>query len=453
MAEMSDMTTPITIFICYKKVLQRKEDGKIIERQNDKAEILSYLLKQISPNQPASDYNVWIDQSELGAGVAWETEIYKKIMSSDVLLVLVGPGTHESEWVKREIALANALGVAVVPIGSGLSTDELANELKGLGIEHIQGKITQNIRLSSDQGAALRNELRPDLLKAATRTKVQQDLMLNELLKQRSSGDPKAPDIQQAASFELKGADKKINVYVASGDISKVRGIDVLVNSENDYMQMARFFESRTVSSVLRRLGARIRDGKYEDTIQQELDQQLQLLYRGRPLQAGEVIATSCGGPNSKLATEIRARYILHVAAVQAVAAKGTVIPYSQPDQIEDCVRASLQEVVKINQANGVISPKDSAQRAEQERLAAQGRGQVSSIIFPIFGSGHGGSPVIDILPHMYSAMDDFFSDGGHPSSNLQSIYISAYTKKDADDLMQFLATKLGPPASSRLSA
>lgn len=97
--------------------------------------------------------------------------------------------------------------------------------------------------------------------------------------------------------------------------LTKTTGIDVLVNSENDYMQMARFFETRTVSSLLRRRGARISGGKYVDTVQQELD--FQLGDRARPVQAAEVFITSAGGPDSKLATENKARYIFHVAAVQ----------------------------------------------------------------------------------------------------------------------------------------
>jgi len=438
------MTTPLKVFVCYKKILARDD----VKQKNVDATILFDLL-----NGATDEYKPWIDVAEIGAGVKWESEIYSQILASDVLLALIGPGTCASEWVQREIALATALGIAVVPIGCGLSVDELANELKALGRSDLQGKVSHNINYKS--GDALRNELREDLRKAAAQTKIEQERILNkllhdrnyELLKQRASPDPKAPDNQRAATFGLKRKDSTINVHVASGDMSRVYGIDVLVNSENNYMQMARYFESRTVSSMLRRLGARTEDGTYEDTIQLELDRQLG--NRPRPLEAGDVVATSSGGPGSDLAEDNKARYILHVAAVEAVQSEQKVVPYKQPDQIDRCVRKTLRKVSEINERKGVISPENTPQRAEQQKLADAGQGQVNSIIFPIFGSGHGGSPITDVLPSMFSAIQGFFSYGEGVASPLSDIYISAYKQKDVDELTRFLSNELGPPISA----
>ena len=84
-----------------------------------------------------------------------------------------------------------------------------------------------------------------------------------------------------------------LKLHVAAGDVGRVRDIDVLVSSENDYMQMARFFESRTVSSTLRLRGAQLGGGHFDDTIQTEID--LYLKQRFRPLQAGDCVVTSAG--------------------------------------------------------------------------------------------------------------------------------------------------------------
>ena len=225
-------------------------------------------------------------------------------------LVLVGSGTSKSQWVQREIALANALGIAVFPLGTDVTRDEMLSELKGLGIERLQGIVTQNIKPNAQE--ALLAELRRDLDAPALRTKKQQDVTLRTLLSRRTVQQPKANDNKSAASFELK-TNTNIIFHIASGDISKVRGVDAFVNSENDYMQMARVFESKTVSATLRRMGSRIVEGRYDDTIQHELD--LQLFQRGRPVQCAEVFVTSAGGPSSNLAKENKTRYILHVAA------------------------------------------------------------------------------------------------------------------------------------------
>src|SRR5215468_4820244 len=107
-----EMAPPINVFVCHKKLLVREKDGREVEQENAKASILHAIL-QAYPDE----YDAWIDDSEIGAGMAWETEIYGRLLISDVLLLAIGLGTSKSEWVRREIALARALGVAIVPLG------------------------------------------------------------------------------------------------------------------------------------------------------------------------------------------------------------------------------------------------------------------------------------------------------------------------------------------------
>jgi O-acetyl-ADP-ribose deacetylase (regulator of RNase III) len=423
--------SPLNIFICYKKVLTREREGKVIEQRDSKADILHFLLSR------DQEYVPWMDEAELGAGMAWEAEIYRKILISDVLLLLIGSGTSKSQWVQREIALANALGISVVPLGSDINWVEMETELKALGIEHFQGKVTHNIKLNA--GDALLSELRVDLLSAAERTKKQQEETLRGLLTRRTVRSPKAPDNKSAATFDLRCGNASIRVHVASGDIAKVRDVDAFVNSENDYMQMARFFESKTVSATLRQMGARIRDGKYDDTIQHELD--FQLRDRGRPVQYAEVFATSAGGPSSILARENRARYILHVAAVQAVPAEGRVIPFKQPSQIERCVREVLSKIAELNKARGIVSPPGSEQRIEQETRAQAGDDTIRSVLFPLFGTGQAGSPPSEVLGPMLDGIDGFFDDsaGLVLSQCLKDVYLSAYTVYDVQETIALL--------------
>ena len=288
-SKIRNMTTPIKIFVCHKKILIRQKDGHEVEHENTKATILHAIL------QTQDRYDAWIDESEIGAGMAWETEIYSRLLVSDVLLVAIGPGTSRSEWVRREIALATALGVSIVPLGFDVTADEFTQELKAMQIDRIQGKLTQNIRFPAKD--ALLQEIHSDLQRAREKTVREQERILTILAKGRAITVPKAPDNQRADYVEVPIGPSRVRLNIASGDLTKTIGIDVLVNSENDYMQMARFFESRTVSSLLRRKGARIAGGKYIDTIQQELDTQLG--DRGRPVQAAEVFITSAGGPTA----------------------------------------------------------------------------------------------------------------------------------------------------------
>ncbi len=422
------MATPIKIFICYKKMLAG-------ERPNEKAGILHFIL-----SQDKAGFDPWIDDSGLPAGLAWEAEIYRRILISDVLLVLIGPGTSESQWVRREIALATALGIAIVPLGFDLSRTDLDKELKALDIAHLQGKVTQNIKLTATD--VLRGELRPDFLSACQRTKDNQKDTLRELLARRNPPAAKAADNKKAATFAVNAGGRAIPLFIATGDLSKVRDIDVLVNSENDYMQMARFFESRTVSSMLRRRGARLGAGKYVDAIQQELDWQLR--DRERPVRAADVFVTSAGAPGSDLVTINRARYIFHVAAVEAVDAEGIVIPFKQAYQIEDCVRKSFSKLAELNQLQGVVSPPETEQRVEQEARAAQGRGLARSIIFPLFGTGQGGSSAAEVIGPMLDGIKGYFDDqdNGELVAAVSEIYISAFKQQDFEDVARFLSSQ-----------
>jgi O-acetyl-ADP-ribose deacetylase (regulator of RNase III) len=430
------MSSPINIFICHKKLLTRENDGHPVEQENTKASILNAIL-QMHPDK----YEPWIDESQIAAGMAWETEIYRRLLVSDVLLVAIGPSTGKSEWVRREIALAKALSVAIVPLGYDLTMAEFSNELEDLDIDHLQGRLTHNIRFPAKD--ALIQELQEDLERARMSTLTEQAKILATLASRRNALVPKARDKQKAFTLRMRIAGSEVDFHIASGDLTKTRGIDILVNSENDYMQMARVFESRTVSSLLRRRGARVTDGRYEDTIQKELD--FQVGQRARPVQAGETFITSTGGPSSVLARENKARYIFHVAAVQALDSQSRVVPFQQPYQIEECMRSCLEKMLQLNKRQGIVSPKGSDQRALQEQFAEDGRGISTSILFPVFGTGQGGALVKDAVRPMLEGLSGFFGDPDNAelAHDLTDVYFAAYHQPDVDTIKQELTTAM----------
>ncbi len=169
------MRVPIKVFICYKKVLSQEIGDKTIQQKNSEAGILTFALQK-----EADRFEPWMDESDLASGMAWEKEIYRKLLVSDILLVLVGPGTSKSQWVRREIALATALGISIVPLGFDLDRSEMDKELSALDIDHLQGKITNNIKLTTM--VPLINEIVDDLESASQRTSEQQKEALQGLL-------------------------------------------------------------------------------------------------------------------------------------------------------------------------------------------------------------------------------------------------------------------------------
>jgi O-acetyl-ADP-ribose deacetylase (regulator of RNase III) len=429
----------VRIFVCYRKMLSRQEKEKVIWQKNTEAEILHYVLHQ------SGQFDPWVDSAELAAGMKWETEIYRRLLGSDVLLVLVGPGTSESTWVQREIALATALGISIVPIGFDLTNEQMKREAEALSISDVQWTITRNIRLT--QANALLAEIGSSLTDAANATRDRQRTTLAELWDRRTPKKPKAPDAQRAATYRLFAEEPEVRMHIASGDMMKLRNIDVFVNSENDYMQMARFFESRTISSMLRRRGARVIGGRYQDTIQQELDWQLR--DRGRPVQAAEAFPTSAGGPQSELAKTNKARAIIHVAAVQAVDSESRVSPYKEPYQIEEAVRAVLSELATINSAGGIFSPPNTDQRRDQELRSDTGSAQFRSVVFPLLGTGHGGAAVTDVIGPIVDSIAAYLADIDNVSLRhaLTDIYLSAFSEEDVALVRQALDARGDPIA------
>ena len=417
------MSGRLRVFISYKKDLIRRANGHETSSKNVEAHILNELLGRSAAYEPR------LDRSRVTAGMSWETEIYEMLLSCDVLICLIGPGTSRSEWVRREISLATALGISIVPVGFDLTENEMSEETHALSLGSLQWTITHNIDLG--RGPALLAELNDALELAAEKTRRRQTAVLGDLWERRRRQRRKAEDNQRASSFVLTLPKGSVAVHVASGDLARVRNVDAIVNSENDYMQMARFFESNTVSSMLRRRGSRIRGGRFEDVIQHELDWQLR--GRGRPVQAAEVFPTSAGGPDSDLARLNKARVILHVAAVQAVAAENRVVPFRQPHQIISSVRAVLSALGTINESSGVFSKPRSPQRVEQENMAGSGMGELTSVIFPLLGTGTGGAAAADVIDPILDGITGFLSEEENESllRTLQDIYISALYEDD----------------------
>lgn len=417
------MANKIRVFICYRKKLLYEEDGQLIRQDNTHAEILHDILRK------SESYDPWVDEQKLAAGMKWETKIYSQLLASDVLLVLVRPGTSESPWVQREIALATALGISIVPIGFDLSDEQMTHEVKELSINDLHWMITRNVRLNRSD--ALLAEIRIPLEEASLATRERQRTTLGELWNRRNPLKVKARDSQKAASYRMFTDEPQVLLHVASGDMMRIKNVDVFVNSENDYMQMARFFESRTISSMLRRRGARVVNGHYQDTIQQELDWHLR--DRGRPVQAAEAFVTSAGGPSSELAKVNKVRVIIHVAAVQAVDAENRVVPYKEPHQIEASVRATLAQLAALNDADGVFSPPNTEQRFDQEARAKAGSGRLRSIAFPLLGTGQGGAKTSEVIEPIIDSLIGYLSDQDNIDlrRTLHEVYLSAFNEDD----------------------
>ena len=105
---------------------------------------------------------------------------------------------------------------------------------------------------------------------------------------------------------------------------------------------------------------------------------------------------------------------------------------------------AKVSKLAELNQLQGVVSPPQTEQRIEQEARAAQGRGLARSIIFPLFGTGQGGSTAAEVIGPMLDGIKGYFDDqdNGELVAAVSEIYISAFKQQDFEDVARFLGAQ-----------
>ncbi|MBE1533160.1 NB-ARC domain-containing protein [Actinomadura algeriensis] len=182
-------------------------------------------------------------------------------------------------------------------------------------------------------------------------------------------------------------------VGIVTGDIRRVRDIDVWVNSENTDMKMARV-EEYTISAIVRYEGAR-RDAAgrvVEDVIADDLARRVP---GAGPVAPGTAIRTGPGG----LAESHNVRAIVHVAAVYGEPGAG----YRQVREVGRCVTNAL---------------------IEAERVPDPGRDV--TVLFPMLGTGQGGGSIERTAAVLIGAAADYLADA--PVSRISAVWFLAHT-------------------------
>ena len=175
--------------------------------------------------------------------------------------------------------------------------------------------------------------------------------------------------------------DRNRTIIIRTGTIRQVRNIDVVVNSENTAMALARIYDP-SMSGTLRYLDADLRSDGYveKDWMAEQLAAEIKKQNATLPVMAGTVFVT----PTNKLAAK-GIRYIFHAAVV-----KGEVGAGYQPviELLDVCIQNCYQHFADI-------ATKDA----------------MTTILFPLLGAGSGKlSPLQSaniILPQIIQCMGD----------------------------------------------
>ena len=216
---------PLNVFICYKKVLTQERNGRIVEQQDQRPGILQYHLK--NAKRQFGEYDAFIDEADLVGGMIWESEIYRNILRADAMVVVIGARYLQVGVGKAGSRAGERFGNYGYTAWGGLTTEEMAGEMKELGIERFQWKITHNLKLNA--GDALVQELQPLLYRAAEQTKRQQSVTLRELFDRRNVWPAKAPTISAPPCSASSATSRSSSSASPAAIFRDFRGIDVLV--------------------------------------------------------------------------------------------------------------------------------------------------------------------------------------------------------------------------------
>jgi O-acetyl-ADP-ribose deacetylase (regulator of RNase III) len=184
----------------------------------------------------------------------------------------------------------------------------------------------------------------------------------------------------------------RATVGFVTGDIGKIRDIDVWVNSENLNMQMARFHDA-SISGAIRWLGARknpYTQRVIEDTIALELAGALEGCTE---VDAGAVIPTGSGA----LLASHGVKRIFHAAAVIGQPRRG----YRPIPDIGACVTNSLE----LMDREGEVYSLDT-------------------IVFPLMGTGVGGSSITEAVKALVTCVLAYLRK--NPATRIKRIYFLA---------------------------
>jgi O-acetyl-ADP-ribose deacetylase (regulator of RNase III) len=397
-------------------------------------------------------HQVFLDRRDLIGGLPWDDSIFAEISACDVLIVLITGDILVSEtkvgalaapWVQREVDFARGCRVQILPVV--LRTADLQKDpatkrdvvtvvmeaLALVGVQYVQALDTDDRpeRRFVDVESALQ------LLSARTRNEQKQ---FSASLVEKWAGQDKADPMQNPpaqpapryASFALIKPDlhpHACKIHLAAGDITSMSSarqpIHVLVNSENVYMQMQRVVDRDSVSKKIRLSGAKGR-GNYmeQDTIQSELfDQVFPPRGRGVPVEIGDVFVTDVGQVESDLSRR-GIKCIFHVAAVDADTKAGQK-PLSDESQVVTCVKNCL---VRLDELNATDAYRQSP---------------LSSIIFPLIGTGQGGLPIEQAARAIVQCATEYLLDT--PDTGLENLYVTAYTMGNVKVVDQIMGTTL----------
>jgi hypothetical protein len=95
------------------------------------------FTKQLKEQLKNAGFDIWIDREDILGGSAWQTAISKAIRECNTLIVVLSPDSVASEYVTKEITLADTHNKKIIPIMCRTCELSPAVELQLAGLHYI----------------------------------------------------------------------------------------------------------------------------------------------------------------------------------------------------------------------------------------------------------------------------------------------------------------------------
>jgi O-acetyl-ADP-ribose deacetylase (regulator of RNase III) len=265
--------------------------------------------------------------------------------------------------------------------------------------------------------AMLESNLIPITSIKAGATTLVEELQRIRQLKDNDTEKPSAPPVSLDFTRRLDGDPvlwslrtskaHKIGFYPA--DITNIKNVDVWVNPENTFMEMARIHD-RSISSIIRYLGAywtKNNSNSDDYVFRALLDKVSRKHGIDRPVPAASVYLTKAG----RLWQSHRVKRIAHVACVQPNDAARPGSGYKPVADLAACMKATLHAVA-WNSALDPLSPR-------------------RTVLVPLFGTGTGGGDVRALSEILTRAATEYLEK--EKPWVLTTVYFLAHTNKEQE--------------------
>ncbi|NWG35429.1 MAG: macro domain-containing protein [Chloroflexi bacterium] len=315
-------------------------------------------------------------------------KMFKGIFEADLAIVDI---TSLNQNVFYELGVRHALHKYVTVVIQKKTEQPLPFNIRGLGITYYETTSEELMEKARKEIQALIQ----NGLDKQTIDSIVHDALDDEVRVERK---PKIIETQEEKLFDLTNVPGRQIGYI-TGNIKKIKNVDIWVNSENTNMQMARPFE-RSISATIRYEGAKKDRAGFiiEDLIAEDL----QRIMKGRDATPGKVIPTTSG----ELARTNKVKRIFHAASVVGQPGQG----YTPINNISDCI----YEALKL---------------ADQDEELA--REDLHSILFPLMGTGTTKMSAQEIANNLIDAALAYMEE--NPSSRINKIYFLAYNAQDLE--------------------